>query len=61
MFENRMILNAVIAGMMAAFVFFLFDVIFDLRDNFSAGISYSIDEAIHLVFESGAVLAFFIH
>ena len=47
MFENRIILNAVIAGMMAAFVFFLFDVIFDLRDNFSEGISYSIDEAIH--------------
>mgnify|MGYP006863220230 CR=1 FL=1 len=59
MFKNRMILNAVIAGMMAAFVFFLFDVIFDLRDNFFAGISYSIDEAIHLVFESGAVLALF--
>ena len=59
MFENRIILNAVIAGMMSAFVFFLFDVIFDLRDNFSEGLSYSIDDAIHLVFESGAVLALF--
>jgi DNA-binding NarL/FixJ family response regulator len=59
MFENRVILNAVIAGMMLALVFFLFDVVFDLRDHFSEGISYSIDEAIHLVFESGAVLALF--
>ena len=59
MFENRIILNAVIAGMMAAFVFFLFDVMFDLRDHFSDGTAYSTDEVIHLVFEGGAVLALF--
>lgn len=59
MFENRMILNAVIVGMMLAFAFFLFDVVFDLRDHFSDGTPYSKDEVIHLVFEGGAVLALF--
>ena len=59
MFENRMILNAVIAGMMLAFIFFLFDVVFDLRDHFSDGTPYSKDELIHLVFEGGAVVALF--
>ncbi len=59
MFENRMILNAVIAGMMLAFIFFLFDVVFDLRDHFSDGTPYSKDEVIHLVFEGGAVVALF--
>ena len=59
MFENRMILNAVIVGMMLAFVFFLFDVVFDLRDHFSDGTPYSKDEVIHLVFEGGAVVALF--
>ena len=59
MFENRMILNAVITGMMSAFIFFLFDVVFDLRDHFLDGILYSTDEVIHLVFEGGAVLALF--
>ena len=59
MFENRMILNAVIVGMMLAFIFFLFDVVFDLRDHFSDGTPYSKDELIHLVFEGGAVVALF--
>ena len=59
MFENRMILNAVIVGMMLAFIFFLFDVVFDLRDHFSDGTPYSKDEVIHLVFEGGAVVALF--
>ena len=59
MFENRMILNAVIVGMMLAFIFFLFDVVFDLRDHVSDGTPYSKDEVIHLVFEGGAVLALF--
>lgn len=59
MFENRMILNAVIIGMMLAFIFFLFDVVFDLRDHFSDGTPYSKDEVIHLVFEGGAVVALF--
>ena len=59
MFENRIILNVIIAGMMFAFIFFLFDVVFDLRDHFSDGLSYSTDEVIHLVFEGGAVLALF--
>lgn len=59
MFENRMILNAVIAGMMLAFIFFLFDVVFDLRDHFSDGTPYSKVEVIHLVFEGGAVVVLF--
>ena len=59
MFENRTILNAVIVGMMLAFIFFLFDVVFDLRDHFSDGTPYSKDEVIHLVFEGGAVVALF--
>ena len=59
MFEDRMILNAVIVGMMLAFIFFLFDVVFDLRDHFSDGTPYSKDEVIHLVFEGGAVVALF--
>lgn len=59
MFENRMILNVVILGMMLAFIFFLFDVVFDLRDHFSDGTPYSKDEIIHLVFEGGAVVALF--
>ena len=59
MFENRMILNAVISGMMLAFIFFLFDAVFDLRDHFSDGTPYSKDEVIHLVFEGGAVVALF--
>ena len=59
MFENRMILNAVIVGMMLAFIFFLFDVVFDLRDHFSDGTPYSKEEVIHLVFEGGAVVALF--
>ena len=59
MFENRMILNAVIAGMMLAFIFFLFDVVLDLRDHFPDGTPYSKDEVIHLVFEGGAVVALF--
>ena len=59
MFENRMILNAVIVGMMLAFIFFLFDVVFDLRDHFFDGTPYSKDEVIHLVFEGGAVVALF--
>ena len=57
MFENRMILNAVIVGMMLAFIFFLFDVVFDMRDHFSDGTPYSKEEVIHLVFEGGAVVA----
>lgn len=59
MFENRIILNVVIAGMMSAFVFFLFDVVFDLRDHFFDEVSFATDEVIHLAFEAGAVLALF--
>ena len=59
MFEDRMILNAVIVGMMLAFIFFLFDVVFDLRDHFTDGTPYSKEEVIHLVFEGGAVVALF--
>lgn len=58
--KNRGILQAVILGMSAAFCFFLLDVILDIIEHFESQRTYTKDEAIHLFFETCAVVALFL-